>query len=141
MSSNKIPQCATLYFLFQVFSEKMGLEAGWNCHISLLSDSTEKKVKSLSATEFYDTHHTMRRRRHSFQLVVRSIKRHSDTPPSSKNRRRSAPGALNLDDAQVKCKYLCHKIDTKNSVHSRKLYKNIISLLNVLTFILFIGTS
>lgn len=24
----------------RVFSEKMGLESGWNCHISLLSDRT-----------------------------------------------------------------------------------------------------
>ncbi|CAG0889218.1 unnamed protein product [Darwinula stevensoni] len=38
----------------RVFSEKMGLESGWNCHISLLSDRhrvvlEEKKMKSYSA--------------------------------------------------------------------------------------------
>lgn len=32
----------------RVFSEKMGLESGWNCHISLLSDEPESSPKSLS---------------------------------------------------------------------------------------------
>ncbi|ESN95204.1 hypothetical protein HELRODRAFT_86932, partial [Helobdella robusta] len=34
----------------RVFSEKMGLEAGWNCHISLLTDSEEKQLNETSST-------------------------------------------------------------------------------------------
>ena len=85
----------------------MGLEAGWNCHISLLSDSPENKAQSLSATGFYDTHNVMKNRRHSLQTAIRVIKCHCDTPPSGKNRRRSAPGALNLEASQVTYQLLC----------------------------------
>ena len=80
----------------------MGLEAGWNCHISLLSNSSDNKAQSLSATGFYDTHNAAKNRRHSLHAAVKVIKRHSDTPPANKNRRRSAPGALNLEASQVK---------------------------------------
>lgn len=35
----------------RVFSEKMGLESGWNCHISLLNDSTESNTNSNNETK------------------------------------------------------------------------------------------
>ncbi|KAI5723093.1 hypothetical protein M8J76_001286 [Diaphorina citri] len=39
----------------RVFSEKMGLESGWNCHISLSSDQNQKKnVQSDGITEYPD---------------------------------------------------------------------------------------
>lgn len=42
----------------RVFSEKMGLESGWNCHISLLSDdhSNAPSPKSLSRNFDADVH-------------------------------------------------------------------------------------
>ena len=36
---NLVDSCRLKIFInIQVFSEKMGLEAGWNCHISLRSE-------------------------------------------------------------------------------------------------------
>jgi len=34
----------------QVFAEKMGIEVGWNCHISLSSNNTERDDEGESLT-------------------------------------------------------------------------------------------
>ncbi|XP_030383039.1 transmembrane protein 94 isoform X2 [Scaptodrosophila lebanonensis] len=39
----------------RVFSEKMGLESGWNCHISLLSEPEETKTNSIATAKGKDT--------------------------------------------------------------------------------------
>ena len=95
----------------QVFSEKMGLEAGWNCHISLLSDSPETKAQGQPTTGFYDAHITLKNRRHSFHTAIKITKHHSHSLALNRNRRKSAPDVLSVEPAQVKYSYLCLKLE------------------------------
>ncbi len=90
-----------LALLFQVFSEKMGLEAGWNCHISLLSDS-ENKSENVTAVAAADSEDAEKQRRYSLQQPAgKVIKRHTEVTPTNRGRRRSAPSALSVEGSQV----------------------------------------
>lgn len=81
----------------QVFSEKMGLEAGWNCHISLLNDKVSPGRSDMSSNTSRTSchsgnpgavHHTHRR---SIMLHLRVL-----DEARNQHRRRSAPGIVNL---------------------------------------------
>ncbi|KAK2192271.1 hypothetical protein NP493_35g02031 [Ridgeia piscesae] len=78
----------------RVFSEKMGLEAGWNCHISLLNDKTTPGRSDMSSNTSHRSgdsgtaHHTHRR---SVMLHLRVL-----DEARNQHRRRSAPGIVNL---------------------------------------------
>ena len=87
----------------------MGLEAGWNCHISLLSDSPENKAHGLSTAGFYDAHSTLKTRRRSFQTAIKITKHHPSSFALNRNRRKSAPDMLSAEPAQVKYSYPCLK--------------------------------
>ena len=97
----------------RVFSEKMGLEAGWNCHISLLSeaegegaDSQSQQNISLSNTSNKMQHYTSYYSSESLTTAratkdgVSSNRGLIDEPAIL--RRFSAPGAINLDTSLVK---------------------------------------
>ena len=85
---------AVVCFILQVFSEKMGLEAGWNCHISLLNDKTSPGRSDMSSNTSHRSgdsgtaHHTHRR---SVMLHLRVL-----DEARNQHRRRSAPGIVNL---------------------------------------------
>ena len=90
----------------------MGLEAGWNCHISLLSEGDEiHEGHSVSPTEMLQSSKSRRlsNRESSNSLskekdrtAGKGTKSHSDTPTTTKaGRRCSAPGAINLEATQV----------------------------------------
>ena len=82
----------------RVFSEKMGLESGWNCHISLLKDQVELKE---------DDH-----RRHKSVISLVGKERECEWNSYNKNPflslehsrplSVSAPSAINVEVAQVK---------------------------------------
>ncbi|XP_035226390.1 transmembrane protein 94-like isoform X2 [Stegodyphus dumicola] len=81
----------------RVFSEKMGLESGWNCHISLLSDETSSKnqkddhaVSPLTFTRNYVFPGTLE--------DSSTIETRSEVP----TRHASAPSVLNLESNTVK---------------------------------------
>lgn len=86
----------------RVFSEKMGLESGWNCHISLLSDDHQ----SADAKEEVDE--TGKRRHKS--VISLGNKDESGMCPTklaaslehSRPLSVSAPSAINVEMAQVK---------------------------------------
>ena len=88
----------------RVFSEKMGLEAGWNCHISLLSealgDDSGTKIASQPDLSGSSTHAS----RHSTDSLTQQRGRETGKacPSEPRERRNSAPGAISLDTAQVK---------------------------------------
>ncbi|XP_066939121.1 transmembrane protein 94 isoform X22 [Macrobrachium rosenbergii] len=91
----------------RVFSEKMGLESGWNCHISLLSDRTRTESGNSSRVGQPTSAKT------SGLTLYRQSTEDVNSPELSKSRFRSslevsrtlshsAPSAINLDVAQVK---------------------------------------
>ncbi|KAK7076247.1 hypothetical protein SK128_018931 [Halocaridina rubra] len=91
----------------RVFSEKMGLESGWNCHISLLSDRTRTESGNSSRIGQPISAKT------SGLTLYRQSTEDVNSPELSKTRFRSslevsrtlshsAPSAINLDVAQVK---------------------------------------
>ncbi|XP_071522630.1 transmembrane protein 94 isoform X2 [Panulirus ornatus] len=91
----------------RVFSEKMGLESGWNCHISLLSDRTRTESGNSSRTGQAASVKT------SGLTLFRQSTEDINSPDLSKTRFRSslevsralshsAPSAINLEVAQVK---------------------------------------
>ena len=85
---------AVVCLVLQVFSEKMGLEAGWNCHISLLNDKATPGRSDMSSNTSHRSgdsgtaHHTHRR---SVMLHLRVL-----DEARNQHRRRSAPGIVNL---------------------------------------------
>lgn len=88
----------------RVFSEKMGLESGWNCHISLLSDKKSESKEDL------DEVCKRRQNKSSISLVnkeepnVLSSAMKSQLAPLEHCRPLSisAPSAINVEMAQVK---------------------------------------
>ncbi|KAK3883546.1 hypothetical protein Pcinc_012149 [Petrolisthes cinctipes] len=91
----------------RVFSEKMGLESGWNCHISLLSDRTRTESGNSSRTGQAASVKT------SGLTLYRQSTEDLSSPDLAKTRFRSslevsralshsAPSAINLEVAQVK---------------------------------------
>ncbi|XP_026332948.1 transmembrane protein 94 isoform X2 [Hyposmocoma kahamanoa] len=86
----------------RVFSEKMGLESGWNCHISLMSeDPNSTRASPLRAAppaprERANTTSKIARRDDSLAFY------YSSNMTTSKALSMSAPGAINLDHTTVK---------------------------------------
>lgn len=89
----------------RVFSEKMGLESGWNCHISLMSDTEASKSASpLSSQNIAQPKEPNIERRPSrgFETFDALGFCHSNSMATSKALSMSAPGAINLDHTTVK---------------------------------------
>nr|AGC92690.2 hypothetical protein [Heliconius erato] len=78
----------------RVFSEKMGLESGWNCHISLMSDHHSKPGSPLSQRERHNTASQLARPNTDFI--------YSGNISTSKALSMSAPGAINVEHSTVK---------------------------------------
>ncbi|XP_038211655.1 transmembrane protein 94 isoform X1 [Zerene cesonia] len=84
----------------RVFSEKMGLESGWNCHISLMSQPLSKPSSPLSSQTL------SRERPNTATQLTRpdtgDAFAHSGNMANSKVLSMSAPGAINLEQGTVK---------------------------------------
>ncbi|XP_060802787.1 transmembrane protein 94 [Amyelois transitella] len=99
----------------RVFSEKMGLESGWNCHISLMSDETEpsKSGSPLSPR-------TWPARQRANTATHAQQHNYSTNMASSRALSMSAPGAINLEHTTVKfdneIKKARHSITTHNGL-------------------------
>ena len=88
----------------RVFSEKMGLESGWNCHISLLSDKADNEDNSADAGK-------QRHQKSMASLAAKDAIR-DDTVAVARNALTSleqcrplsvsAPSAINVEMVQVK---------------------------------------
>lgn len=78
----------------RVFSEKMGLESGWNCHISLLTDEAthSHSPKNASLVETGDVHLDDESPLHS---ELEKLLEQPHGLESCKNISNSAPGAIN----------------------------------------------
>ncbi|XP_056644666.1 transmembrane protein 94 isoform X2 [Diorhabda sublineata] len=92
----------------RVFSEKMGLESGWNCHISLLSERNRGENGGQAEASFSPP-----QQRH--RCMIQSVKRNQNSPriddkpflinsnlESSRTMSFSAPSAINLEHSTVK---------------------------------------
>ena len=101
----------------RVFSEKMGLEAGWNCHISLLSEGHVEDVGSKGVTGSHPDLSTSRHSADSLTLHRSSVGDKGGAAAAGQGeateRRSSAPGAVNLDSSQVKFEEHAAAMDTK----------------------------
>ncbi|CAH0719577.1 unnamed protein product, partial [Brenthis ino] len=98
----------------RVFSEKVGLESGWNCHISLMSDQRSKPSSPLSS-------HARERHNTASQLARPNTDYlYSGNISSSKAISMSAPGAINVEHTTVKftdeIKKARHSITTHSSL-------------------------
>ncbi|XP_050670868.1 transmembrane protein 94 isoform X2 [Leptidea sinapis] len=101
----------------RVFSEKMGLESGWNCHISLMAQSQDSKPNSPLSSQ------TLIRDRPNTATINRPDTGDnllfSGNMTSSKALSMSAPGAINLEQGTVKfdneVKKTRHSITTQNT--------------------------
>lgn len=76
----------------RVFSEKMGLESGWNCHISLLSDNTSKGDMGSQAAFASSLPRGSKT----------SLNEIPSTGPTALLRCQSAPSSINLETTVVK---------------------------------------
>ncbi|CAH3997651.1 unnamed protein product [Pieris brassicae] len=85
----------------RVFSEKMGLESGWNCHISLMSQPQQSKPSSPLSSQTL-----IRERPNTATQLTRpdtgDVFPYSGNMTSSKALSMSAPGAINLEQGTVK---------------------------------------
>ncbi|XP_045610382.1 transmembrane protein 94 isoform X1 [Procambarus clarkii] len=91
----------------RVFSEKMGLESGWNCHISLLSDRTRTESGNSSGTGAAGSIKTSgltlyRQSTEDITSTHLSKTRFRSSLEVSRALSHSAPSAINLEVAQVK---------------------------------------
>ncbi|XP_063896687.1 transmembrane protein 94 [Helicoverpa armigera] len=88
----------------RVFSEKMGLESGWNCHISLISEESASKSASplSSQTLAQGKERGSRLNRHIDCDAAALGLYYSTNIATSKALSMSAPGAINLDHSTVK---------------------------------------
>lgn len=90
----------------RVFSEKMGLESGWNCHISLLSEDPEVPSQKNSAKSGATTAATGKGNKSMLDLQLDELELDNcllkpGTLEASKTLSSSAPGAIaNQDDSQ-----------------------------------------
>ncbi|XP_059059212.1 transmembrane protein 94 isoform X1 [Achroia grisella] len=93
----------------RVFSEKMGLESGWNCHISLMSG--ENASKSGSPLSSQTLPNAGKERANMASQLTRNIHKYdaptlgfyySNNMTTSKSLSLSAPGAINLEHTTVK---------------------------------------
>ncbi|KPJ08304.1 hypothetical protein RR48_13043 [Papilio machaon] len=90
----------------RVFSEKMGLESGWNCHISLISDDHASKGASPLSSQ---TLPAGKERANTGSQLARAINTcdaalgfYSNNMNTSKALSMSAPGAINVEHTTVK---------------------------------------
>ncbi|CAK1546990.1 unnamed protein product [Leptosia nina] len=103
----------------RVFSEKMGLESGWNCHISLMSQPPQSKPSSPLSSQTLS-----RERPNTATQLTRpdtgDAFPYSGNITSSKALSMSAPGAINLEQGTVKfdneIKKNRHSITTQNTL-------------------------
>ncbi|CAK1595846.1 unnamed protein product [Parnassius mnemosyne] len=106
----------------RVFSEKMGLESGWNCHISLMSDvAASKGVSPLSS----QTLPAGKERSNTASQLARAIGTcdatlgfYSNNMTSSKSLSMSAPGAINVEHTTVKFDNEIKKARNSITTHS-----------------------
>ncbi|KAJ9576719.1 hypothetical protein L9F63_025387 [Diploptera punctata] len=102
----------------RVFSEKMGLESGWNCHISLLSE--RNRICILCNTDHSESGH---HEEHVGLLNARG------NIASSRAMSFSAPSAINLDFSQVKFEEETHDwfdetLPNKSLINHSKEHQN-----------------
>ena len=113
----------------------MGLEAGWNCHISLLGEHNSELDGAPSATELHTYEGSVHASsRMSTESVNKHGKHHSgskmhETPDPVKVRRSSAPGSLGLELVQVSfhlhnTRHSPRKTPEKSTDHYAKLKQN-----------------
>ncbi|GIY93984.1 transmembrane protein 94 [Caerostris extrusa] len=113
----------------RVFSEKMGLESGWNCHISLLSDrtSSDKDSNTVSPLKFS--------RHYIFPETIED-----PSPPEPRTeaplRHASAPSIINVDSNAVKPEdindnlrsgdsvSICNMVTTRTTDESQILFED-----------------
>lgn len=85
----------------RVFSEKMGLESGWNCHISLMNEEKDDEANEEASDE-----QPMKRRQKSLVSLANFRDDVMGTKSVQLEHCRalsiSAPSAINVDVAQVK---------------------------------------
>ncbi|KAG6454754.1 transmembrane protein 94 isoform X2 [Manduca sexta] len=88
----------------RVFSEKMGLESGWNCHISLMSDENVSKSASPLSSQTLAPGREAAKLARAYQTydVPALGLCYSNNIASSKALSMSAPGAINLEHTTVK---------------------------------------
>ncbi|XP_045214295.2 transmembrane protein 94-like isoform X2 [Mercenaria mercenaria] len=91
----------------RVFAEKMGLEAGWNCHISLRSEEQYLSAMSANTSGPDTSQHPSRRSTVSFPkgdkpVLSKLAKKISQQKKQKENRSQSAPSIVNLGASQVK---------------------------------------
>ena len=79
----------------------MGLEAGWNCHISLLNDSDEKSQSRLNVGQSNSSFRPTQYSSSSLRRASREEQAQKLSQNAEATRRSSAPGAIHLDIAQV----------------------------------------
>ena len=77
----------------RVFSEKMGLESGWNCHISLLNDDSHSESNYGANAAVYHFSNNMKGSKSSIINESQTI---------TVCRTQSAPGSVNLEISTVK---------------------------------------
>ncbi len=80
----------------RVFSEKMGLESGWNCHISLLNDENHSESNYGTTSSFH--HYSNASKGSKSSLIHES----QTITINTVCRSQSAPGSVNLDISTVK---------------------------------------
>lgn len=95
----------------RVFSEKMGLESGWNCHISLMNDDSKPSSPLLSQTVpaktipnnggQTNTHITNAKDTTEYDVIALGFA-YSGNISASKTLSMSAPGAINVEHNTVK---------------------------------------
>ncbi|XP_063362048.1 transmembrane protein 94 [Cydia amplana] len=85
----------------RVFSEKMGLESGWNCHISLISGETPSRTASPLSSQTLVRPRPLQRAVDTCDAVRLGFY-NSTNMAASKALSMSAPGAINLDHSTVK---------------------------------------
>ena len=92
----------------QVFAEKMGIEAGWNCHVSLMpSDSVTSVNSSVCNLASVNTGETPEGGPTDIGSSPASIGR--DVLGVLMPRTHSAPSFMNTDEVQVSEKIWTHK--------------------------------
>ena len=108
----------------RVFSEKMGLESGWNCHISLLSDEDSNLPSPKSSRNFDVKVHLENEVNPQSELIADQQEFSRLLPPtleSSKTLSSSAPCAISVPDstAALMLKEQAQHNSSNSSTHSK----------------------
>ncbi|XP_062539397.1 transmembrane protein 94 isoform X3 [Armigeres subalbatus] len=105
----------------RVFSEKMGLESGWNCHISLLSDSESTVASPTKQFEFRI--HPSGSNTHSQVEEENELNKLLPNLESSKPLSSSAPGAISNPDTSLLDPQLCNQSKNPSVDCSRESFE------------------